>query len=237
MLVKICGITNVEDALAAADAGATAIGLNFYSQSPRYISTATAARIAEALPAHVLKIGVFVNDSPETIAQIAAEVGLDRAQLHGTAKCNALPTWLGVSSADITPLDEAFRRLNPSGPQDALSQEPPAAPPAILWPTAELERIEGRSTRTGAYLLDTAAPGMHGGTGKTFPWELGRAAAFWLQKPIVIAGGLDETNVQRAIFEAQPYGVDVCSRLESAPGKKDRARMKQFIQAALETEL
>jgi phosphoribosylanthranilate isomerase len=95
MMVKICGITNREDALAAADAGVSAIGFNFYRESPRYISPTGAAMIAEKIPANIWKVGVFVNETPETIAKIAVDAGLDVAQLHGTSEARGIRIWRG----------------------------------------------------------------------------------------------------------------------------------------------
>jgi len=95
MMVKICGITNSEDALAAIDAGASAIGFNFYRESPRYISPTGAAMIAEKLPANVWKVGVFVHETPETIARIAVDAGLDVAQLHGGSEARGIRIWRG----------------------------------------------------------------------------------------------------------------------------------------------
>jgi len=100
MMVKICGITNREDALAAVEAGASAIGFNFYRDSPRYISHTGAAMIAEKLPSNVWKVGVFVNESPETIAKIVIEAGLDVAQLHGTSEALGVRVWRAVSATD-----------------------------------------------------------------------------------------------------------------------------------------
>jgi phosphoribosylanthranilate isomerase len=201
MMVKICGITNREDAEAAADAGASAIGLNFYRHSPRYLSPTGAAIIAGKIPAGVLKVGVFVEEHPDTIARIALETGLDVAQLHGDASCPTLPVWRAL------PIREAVE---------------------VSWfadDTAE------------AFLLDTPSGALHGGTGKTFRWALAREAGELTSKKIIVAGGLDETNVQQAIEEARPWGVDVCSRIESEPGRKDHVKMRKFIQAALATRL
>ncbi len=96
MMVKICGITNREDALAAVDAGASAIGFNFYRDSPRYISPTGAAMIAEKIPANVWKVGVFVNETPEIIARIVLDVGLDVAQLHGTSAARGVRVWRAI---------------------------------------------------------------------------------------------------------------------------------------------
>lgn len=198
MMVKICGITNREDALAAVDGGASAIGLNFYRNSPRYISPTGAAMIADKLP-DTLRVGVFVDETPETIAKIALQADLDVAQLHGASECVSLRTWRAV------PVDMDFPSLSFRGEE--------------------------------AYLFDTASRELHGGTGLTFRWSIVRQAPGFTDRKIIIAGGLDETNVQTAIEEARPWGVDVCSRIETEPGRKDHVKMRKFIQAALAASL
>ena len=200
MMVKICGVTNREDALAAVDAGASAIGLNFCRQSPRYLSPADAANIAGVLPNGILKVGVFVDEAPETIARMAREAGLDVVQIHGSARCSTLPVWRAV------PIQNAID--------------------ANLFGDSEAE----------AFLLDTASSKLHGGTGQTFPWLIARDAGHLTTRKIIVAGGLDESNVRTAILEARPWGVDVCSRIESAPGRKDHSKMTRFIKAALTAE-
>src|SRR6202041_1416967 len=102
MMVKICGITNREDALAAVEAGASAIGFNFYRESPRYISHTGAAMIGAKIPASVWKVGVFVNESPETIARIVLDAGLDVAQLHGSSDARGVRIWRALSAAEAT---------------------------------------------------------------------------------------------------------------------------------------
>jgi phosphoribosylanthranilate isomerase len=189
MMVKICGITNMEDAKAAIDAGASAIGFNFYRDSPRYISPTGASIIAEKVPQTVWKVGVFVNETGEYSAKIALQVGLDVAQLHGTAEARGIRIWRAL----------------------------PAGAPVIEDPTVE------------ALLLDTPSDDLYGGTGQTFDWLSVRG----LEKKIIIAGGLDESNVREAIQGAQPWGVDACSRLEKSPGLKDHEKMRRFIEAAL----
>jgi phosphoribosylanthranilate isomerase len=198
MMVKICGITNQEDAQAAADAGASALGFNFWRDSPRYISPTGASLITEKLPDGILRVGVFVDETPETIAKIYLQAGLNVAQLHGEAKCSAMPVWRACS-------------IRKSLEFDCLADS-----------DAE------------AFLLDTACKEFRGGTGLTFRWILARDAAKATGKRIIVAGGLDESNVQQAIAEALPWGVDACSRLECSLGRKDRGRMTRFIRAALE---
>jgi len=194
MMVKICGITNREDAMAAAEAGADAIGFNFYRESPRYISPTGAAMIAEKLPAGVLKVVVFVNETPETIARIALETGLDVAQLHGTSEALGLRIWRAVRVKESLKLE-----IDP-------------------------ETVE-------AVLVDTPSEELYGGTGATFDWWKAKG----LFPKIIIAGGLEASNVRLAIAAAQPWGVDACSRIEESPGKKDHEKMRRFIEAARES--
>ncbi len=194
MMVKICGITNRGDALAAVDGGASALGFNFYPPSPRYIAPEPAQAILAALPAGILKVGVFVNQAAAAVASLAGQLGLDIVQLHGDSIeiPAGLRVWRSVAVApgfDVASLDEL-----------------PAE----------------------AFLLDAPSGSVYGGTGRSFDWSLARGA----RRPVIVAGGLDETNVRRAIEEAQPWGVDACSRLESSPGRKDHHRMAEFLKAA-----
>jgi phosphoribosylanthranilate isomerase len=191
MMVKICGITNREDALAAVEAGATAVGFNFYRQSPRYISPAGAAMIAGKIPGHVWKVGVFVDETAESISRMVLEAGLDVAQLHGTAQARGMRIWRACRANDL--------------PEDLA------------------DAVE-------ALLIDTPSDFLRGGTGRSFDWTLSKGA--W--EKIIIAGGLDAGNVRRAIEEAEPWGVDACSRLEKAPGIKDHGKVREFVKAALE---
>ena len=193
MMVKICGITNLEDALQAWESGASALGFNFYPNSPRYITPHAAAAIVSKLPTGVIKVGVFVNAETKETALLA---GLDVVQLHGDESPAGIPenirTW------------KAFR-VTPDFSIQSLE----------LWPVE-------------AFLLDSPSS-AYGGSGNTFDWRQARAAS----RKIVLAGGLDASNVRAAIEQAQPFGVDACSRLESSPGKKDHQKVSQFIQAAL----
>ena len=197
MMVKICGTTNREDAQAAIDGGATALGFIFYPNSPRYISPEDAARIIEAFPSGVWKVGVFVNEPPARVAEVALRLGLDVAQLHGEEKPEALPRGIRVW--------KAFR----VGPAFRMSQ---------------IEPYEAE-----AFLLDSFSEKAFGGTGRTFDWQLARGAT----RNIIVSGGLDAANVEAAIREARPWGVDACSRLEISPGQKDHKKMAQFLKAAL----
>jgi len=193
MMVKICGITNLEDAKAAVGAGAAAVGFNFYHDSPRYVSPTGASVIAAKLGADVIKVGVFVDSTPDFVTKVALQVGLDVAQLHGFAEALGIRKWRAARANES--LDEYIAD----------------------------ESIE-------ALLVDTPSDKLLGGTGETFDWSIVRG----LQKKIIVAGGLDESNVRTAIEQAWPWGVDACSRLEKSPGLKDHEKMKRFIEAALE---
>jgi phosphoribosylanthranilate isomerase len=190
-MVKICGITNLEDALAAIEGGAGAVGFNFWPDSARYITPESARRLIERLPPAVSKVGVFVDEKPGTVAALASEAGLDVAQLHGRERASDFPGGLRVWKAV---------RISQDFDPEALDQYP-----------AE------------AVLLDGPA------NGEPFNWTL----AAGISGRVIVAGGLDAENVGRAIEQARPWGVDVCSRIESAPGKKDRAKMARFLKAAL----
>ena len=194
MIVKICGITNREDALAAVEAGASAIGFNFYRESPRYISATGASMIATKIPTSVWKVGIFVNESPEGIARIALDAGLDVAQLYGTSEARGIRIWRAVQANES------------------------------LWSHVNDDTAE-------AVLLDTPSGELHGGTGTSFDWSRAKG----LPKHVIIAGGLDATNVRRAIEQAQPWGVDACSRLERSPGLKDHDKVREFVKAALQS--
>lgn len=184
MMIKICGITRREDAEAAVDAGATAIGFVFAPESPRWISPEKAAQIGDGIAA--LKVGVFVEQSAEAIRRTMAAANLDVAQIYSDASIAGARVWRARRFVPGTPVPDA------------------AGCEALL--------IDGRAN------------------GVTFDWHIARGAA----ERVIVAGGLDATNVREAIRIAEPWGVDASSRLESMPGVKDRARVRAFIQAAKE---
>jgi phosphoribosylanthranilate isomerase len=194
MILKVCGITNAEDAAAAVAGGANAIGFNFFARSPRCLAPEQAAAIAT--PAGVRRVGVFVNEAPARIAEIARIAGLDTVQLHGDETPADYP--VGIATWKAVRVGEGFD----------------VAP----WAGCPAE----------ALLLDGPAGVLYGGAGHAFDWKL----AGGLAHPVVLAGGLDASNVARAIALARPWGVDVCSRIECAPGRKDHQKMNEFLRAA-----
>jgi phosphoribosylanthranilate isomerase len=195
--VKICGITNLADAQAAVEAGADALGFNFYEQSPRYLAVSTAAEISKQLPPFVLRVGVFVNAAEELVTRAIGECGLGLLQFHGDEPPEFC-TQFGLMSM------KAFRI------RDAESlKELPKYP-------------------TEAWLLDAYSAENPGGTGEKFNWELAVEAQKF-GKPVFLAGGLTPENVAAAVRQVQPFGVDVSSGVESAPGKKDPQKVREFI--------
>ena len=203
MHVKICGITNLEDALAAIDAGADYLGFNFYPKSQRFIAPEDCTEIQSALSQRkstIKTVGIFVNEPPALVAAILRDCGLDLAQLHG----------------DETPEEpaelkgRAFKALRGTGiknPSDfVLNRQSPAL------------------------LVDAYSPNAYGGTGHTADWGAARCVAD--QYPIFLAGGLTPENVADAIAQVKPWGVDVASGVEVSPRKKDHAKMRAFVEAS-----
>lgn len=198
--VKICGVTTVVDAIAAAEAGADMVGLMFYERSPRCVSIAQAAAISRALPPFVLRVGVFVNPEVALVQQAIAECSLGLLQFHGDESPDFCAQF-GIMSLKAV-------RIRDAGSLDSLAK-----------------------VRVEAILLDAYSPSGLGGTGETFNWDLAvKAKEFG--KPLFLAGGLTPENVAAAIQQVRPFAVDVSSGVESAPGKKDPAKVKAFIAAA-----
>ena len=200
MKVKICGLTRPEDAQAAAAAGADLVGFMFYQPSPRCVSFAQAAALSRVLPAHIVRVGVFVNPDADTVTQAIATCGLTMLQFHGDEPPDFCAQF-GLMTL------KAFRI------RDAASLAALPSHPADAW------------------LLDAWSPAAPGGTGERFNWDLA-VAARKLGRPIFLAGGLTPENVAAAVRQVQPFGVDVSSGVESAPGVKDAAKIHAFVAAA-----
>lgn len=211
--IKICGIKTLADAQTAADAGADAIGLNFYEKSPRYVPREIATEIAGAMPDEVTLVGVFVNKSAEQTNDIATTVGLHAIQLHGDEP----PSLLGELNRECRIV--RARRWGERGLHEVAED------------LVACSEIGGR--RADAVLLDAAIAGQFGGTGSKLPWIELKDYPQWLgETPLILAGGLNPENVREAIVAVRPGSVDVASGVESSPGVKDREKMRSFIQAA-----
>lgn len=204
--IKVCGITNIEDALSAVDLGADDLGFNFYKKSRRFITPEQAREIIRELPDSVFKVGVFVNESQERILEIVELTGLDAIQLHGDESHEFVSRLHRNTNKEII---KAIRPKNYNDVCDAVDFE------------------------ADAIMLDSYSPGEYGGNGKQSDWKL--AHDLWGMVPcLYLAGGLSADNVANAIRKVWPFGVDACSRLESSPGKKDPKKVAAFIKAAKE---
>ncbi len=197
MLVKICGITRMEDAETAVAAGAGAIGFVFWPKSPRFIDPYRARIVAAALPPLVTAVGVFVNQPRAYVGGVASLVRLGAGQLHG----DETPEFAASIAAPVIralPIDRAQ-----------------------AWP-------EGATL-----LLDAHDPVQRGGTGRTIDWRA--AAAIAARRRVLLAGGLTPDNVAGAIAQVHPFGIDVSSGVERAPGIKDHQRIKALFEAVHDT--
>ncbi len=201
--VKICGVTNSQDALWAANLGADYIGLNFYPHSPRKISPKHANEIAAQIPPFVTTVGVFVDEDATTIAKLVKTIPLKAVQLHGNESadfCRAIKE-LGVKIIKVVRIQKAL----------------------------EISELEPFLEVADFFLFDHFSEEAVGGTGQFFDWSWINAAA-GLSKPWFLAGGLTPQNVAHAIKETHPPAVDVCSGVERLPTRKDYEAMKTFIQ-------
>jgi phosphoribosylanthranilate isomerase len=213
--VKICGITNLEDALHAVDAGADALGFVFYEKSPRKAEIETTREIIRELPERVEKVGVFVDHEPEQVLEIVSRAGLTTVQLHGKQLLDRV--W-----SEKVPVEQSLgvHKVIPVIPGDSLKDR------GVLI-------NEGAHDKVFALLFDSQSNSNTGGTGTTFDWRGTRAMVqvLSLKIPVIVAGGLTAANVAEAIRLLQPFGVDVSSGVEARPGKKDPAKVHAFIQA------
>jgi len=196
--VKICGITDLQDALAAIELGAHALGFNFYKKSPRYIEPTQVKSLVEKLPPLVSLVGVFVDEySPERVINIAQAIGISSVQLHGSESPEYVKKLVGLQVIKAFRVDDQF----------AVQQ-------MAAYPV-------------NTFLLDGYVPGYFGGAGKTFDWEIAQSAKN--QGRIILAGGLSPENIFEAVRRVQPYAVDICSGVESHPGKKDLKKMQDLF--------
>ena len=202
--IKICGITREEDAWAAIEAGADALGFVFVPGTPRFIEPGRAAAITRSLPPFVSRVGLFVNADPEHIRATVAEARLDTVQLHG----DETPE-VGLSLLGLVRVIQAFRVQGPE----------------------TLQRLPDYRKSADAWLLDAYVPGTAGGTGARFDWNLA-VQARELGHPLILAGGLKPENTAEAVRQVRPFAVDVSSGVESSPGQKDAEKIRELIRSA-----
>jgi indole-3-glycerol phosphate synthase/phosphoribosylanthranilate isomerase len=204
--IKICGVTNANDARVCAELGADMIGLNFYPRSPRYIEPKRARQIVGAMSAKACPVGVFVDADPGEVRKTAELAGVCCVQLHGdfaSETCSELAREFRVIRAFST--DARFH------PEDV-----------VPFPDCEV-------------LLDAYHADLRGGTGQTCDWSAARAT-LQFTRFLILSGGLNAQNVGRAIAAVNPHAVDVCSGVESAPGVKDHLALNNFVRAVRAAE-
>jgi phosphoribosylanthranilate isomerase len=212
--IKICGTTNLEDALTAVEAGADALGFVFYEKSPRKIDPETARTISEQLPPNIEKVGVFVNEPVETVLNTVVQAGLTAVQLHGVEPRGA----------------EYIRALRAGGEMKIF----------LVLQADEIGGFDAIEINKAGItvFLDSGTPQVPGGTGKTFDWSGSTAGVEAIRKHVnvVVAGGLNKDNVSDAIHILKPWGVDVASGVEAKPGKKDPEKVRAFVDAVRNAE-
>jgi phosphoribosylanthranilate isomerase len=240
--VKICGVTNVEDATAAVEAGADAIGLNFYEGSPRYLTSEAGGKIISKLNGRsVCPVGVFVNAPYEDVIRSVYQVGLSAVQLHGDepaelvaqlkGRASGTPRFLSVGDAmaALQRTAQQGRKYFPNVVRARRISGQGVAPIAD-----DLRECLKAGNLPDAVLVDAMTPGRYGGTGETVSWVGLADYKRWLGgTPLILAGGLTPDNVAEAIRIVRPAAVDVASGVESAPGKKDPAKVRDFVANAL----
>jgi phosphoribosylanthranilate isomerase len=214
--VKICGMTNLEDALAAVDAGADAVGFVFYEKSPRNITVEAAREIVEKLPESVEKVGVFVNQSEDAVCNIADHAGLTAIQMHGDDEDPHVADLLVAKRPKLKVLAAI-----------SMSQESPDGW-AMMWCPDIIH----------AFLVDSGDSSKHGGTGDVFNWRASVPVLENIKRlgRVVAAGGLTSDNVNEAMGILKPWGVDVVSGVEARPGKKDPEKVLAFVKAVREAD-
>jgi len=228
--VKICGITRAEDADLAMELGASALGFNFYPQSPRYIAPEAAWEIIRRLPPPVMTIGVFAEETDiEHVLSVTGQSGVNAIQLHGASLTpDPSPIGRGVSLSSVL--------VDGTAADEEGSQGPPLRYPVIRTVTMDdgFEPESLRSIEANAVLLDAPHPVLKGGTGRTIDWAKARETTRYAR--VILAGGLTPENVAEAIRQVRPFAVDVASGVESAPGVKDASKLRAFFLAVQEAD-
>ncbi len=250
--IKICGITNLDDALAATDAGANAVGFVFYKKSPRHVTLETVRSIVARLPKRMEKVGLFVNETVVHVRDTAQQLGLTAVQLHGDESTEfSRALFQGLANGSPRPM--IFRawpaKIFDAPAEQTVGWDPVAAglvEPDEAYKGKRVHKIhvakngdlflETHGFRPGVIsgvLLDSSNDERRGGTGQKFDWERVQPWAGIINSisKLIVAGGLRPGNVQEAIHILHPWGVDVSSGVEHEPGKKDPRKVHAFVQA------
>ncbi len=255
--IKICGTTNSDDALAAVEAGANALGFIFHPKSPRYVTLETAKSVIAQLPQTIEKVGVFVNESVDHIQSVFEQAGLTAVQLHGEeTKEFSIALFKTLFSAQRRP---TIFRCYPAQIFDKPAEENVGWDPVAVGLIEPDEAYRGKRVHkihvaengdlflethgfrpgvVSGVLLDASTARQRGGTGRTFDWERVQPWAGVINSisKLIVAGGLHPGNVQEAIHILRPWGVDVSTGVEREPGKKDPTKIRAFIRAVRQME-
>ena len=250
--IKVCGITNLDDALAATDAGADALGFVFHPKSPRHVTSETARAIVAKVPPQIEKVGVFVNQTVDHVRDAVKQVGLTAVQLHGDESpefSRALFQKLANGASRPTIFRSYPAKIFDAPGEQTVGWDPVAAglvEPDEAYKGKRVHKIhvakngdlflETHGFRPGVVsgvLLDSSTAEKRGGTGQAFDWERVQPWAGIINSisKLIVAGGLRPGNVQEAIHLLHPWGVDVSTGVEREPGKKDPRKVRAFIQA------
>src|ERR1700678_2072718 len=238
--VKICGMTNLEDTLTAVDAGADAVGFVFYEKSPRNITVDAAREIVEKLPEDVEKIGVFVNSADIDPSIVFLDVGLTGMQSYISTEYDG--RYGARSALDLSLLPKRARFLmalpmNQFGDEEQIRKTEFNFARLGKNQPADFPPLPERLMDT--FVLDSGDLAMPGGTGKTFDWKMAIPIAEAMRNggvQLIVAGGLTPENVGEAMRVLNPWGVDVVSGVEAAPGKKDPEKVRAFVRAVREMD-
>jgi phosphoribosylanthranilate isomerase len=239
--VKICGMTNLEDALTAVEAGADAVGFVFYEKSPRNISVESAREIVEKLPESIEKIGVFVNGSEQDPARVLLEAGLTGMQSYfslETAAGGKVGT-RGILEASLLPKRARLMIALPMRLFGEDIEQIQMSADSAQWGQNRPDSCSHPEDLYGTFVLDSGDLRSPGGTGKAFDWEKAVPIAKGMRRSgakLVVAGGLTPENVSEAMRVLNPFGVDVVSGVEARPGKKDPEKVRAFVKAVRDAD-
>ena len=238
--VKICGITNLEDARTAVEAGADALGFVFYEKSPRNVTPDTVREIVRQMPAHVEKVGVFVGNLPKDLLELVHVLGLTGSQIYVGRNAAIAHEQTAYALSSFLPSFKNYVSAPASWFIDSEDQAKSYASSVARATKSDRSNPGADALRNffGTIILDSGDLDQPGGTGVVFDWQRAASIVEHMQQvvKVVVAGGLNPTNVTEAIHVLKPWGVDVSSGVESRPGKKDPEKVRAFVSAVRQAE-
>jgi len=237
--IKICGITNLEDAQTAVEAGADAVGFVFYEKSPRNVEPETVREIVRQLPAHIEKVGVFVGNNPKNFLELVHGLGLTGSQLHFGPHVGSVNETTGY---DLECFPPGFKHYLSMPAEWFIESDGAKSFISSATRAAEMMRSHAGGDKLVSFFqtifLDSGSLQQPGGTGTVFDWQKAAPIVEQMKQVVrvVVAGGLNPTNVSEAIQILKPWGVDVSSGVEAKPGKKDPEKIRAFVAAVRQAE-